>query len=1160
MNKINKTIALSFFIATPFIINAQVLSSGPVVSQFSTENVFLDVSTNFDPEISFSNNIGKGLLFPRTDLTQWSFNIGSLDGLTFPTAFDGMIVYNTGTGSTPTTGNNASTSTNVTPGFYYFSNPSGSTSVTGGVWKPLGSGTAGNYTAGNGISLNSNNLMLGGDLMGPTAISKITDVNTLSFTSDNPEHATITVGTPGQSSGGVYFGNGMHGVKRGFPTTGIDNNVGLYTTAGNLYLSSKGANTGEFILTDGKVGVGTDTPSAILHVSQKASTDPIDAMTVDVASFSTGSNADASHFFRVRDLGGGTVPFIIKGNGNVGIGTSVPETKLDVPAGEAKFGSTAGSNVRLGAGYVDFYNSDGAKKNNIITYADNLYINSTSSAAHTVLNNISGNVGIGTNSPKATLDVAAKTTDGSLPEGLIAPRLTGDQIKAGDAQYSTNQTGTILYATSAVTASSTKTANITAAGYYYFDGSVWQKVGSYTASNGVSLNGSNLTLGGSLTGSTTISGLSDTNTLSFKSSNDADAAITVGTTGGGSGAIYFGNANHGIKRGFATAGVGNDLGLYTTSGNVYLSSNGANSGEFVLSGGKVGIGTTTPHSELHLGNTLSNRKITLYEEGNNDNQFYGIGVNPSIMRYQIGNTAARHTFFAGNDAASSKELMTITGDGKIGIGTGLPGATLQVDGNVIMNITGASNIANINDTWPFSFRSPFDGQAAVTIGTNSNEYGALYLGYSAFGLKRGFPTVAAADKANVGLYSTGGKLFLSTKGESTGEFVLSGGKVGIGTTAPNATLDVSAATTNGSQPEGFIAPRLTGDQIKAGDAQYGANQAGAILYATAAVTASSTKTANITAAGYYYFDGNVWQKVGSGTAANYTASNGVSLSGSNLTLGGDLTGATAISGIDGTKTLAFRGSDASTAAITVGTDGGGSGGVYFGNAAHGVKRGFPATGSDNNVGLYTTSGNVFLSSNGANTGEFVLSGGKVGLGTVSPATKLEINNGSSAGAIKIVDGTQGDGKVLVSDANGVGTWQSLSNGSWTAVWYDFSSDSAGNIAGGSTLLYGTGGSVSANNASCVTVPKSGLYKISGSFLGKYVSAPGTLNFQLRVNNTIVTWISDNDITAADGQMFISTGQFRHLNAGDVLSIIRQGGSSGSAVENGSLEVSLMKQD
>ena len=51
---------------------------------------------------------------------------------------------------------------------------------------------------------------------------------------------------------------------------------------------------------------------------------------------------------------------------------------------------------------------------------------------------------------------------------------------------------------------------------------------------------------------------------------------------------------------------------------------------------------------------------------------------------------------------------------------------------------------------------------------------------------------------------------------------------------------------------------------------------------------------------------------------------------------------------------------------------------------------------------------------------------KVGIGTYQPVTKLDINsNGSYGKAIRIVDGTQGQGKVLTSDYNGVGTWQEI---------------------------------------------------------------------------------------------------------------------------------------
>ncbi|HAO07606.1 MAG TPA: hypothetical protein DCQ50_11570 [Chryseobacterium sp.] len=87
-----------------------------------------------------------------------------------------------------------------------------------------------------------------------------------------------------------------------------------------------------------------------------------------------------------------------------------------------------------------------------------------------------GKVGINTTSPNATLDVAGNPTDVNAADGILAPRLTGDELKAKDVLYGTDQTGTLVYITAAVSNATTKTANITQAGYYYFDGSIWQKV------------------------------------------------------------------------------------------------------------------------------------------------------------------------------------------------------------------------------------------------------------------------------------------------------------------------------------------------------------------------------------------------------------------------------------------------------------------------------------------------------------------------------------------------------------------------------------------------------------------------------------------------------------------------------------------------------------
>lgn len=48
----------------------------------------------------------------------------------------------------------------------------------------------------------------------------------------------------------------------------------------------------------------------------------------------------------------------------------------------------------------------------------------------------------------------------------------------------------------------------------------------------------------------------------------------------------------------------------------------------------------------------------------------------------------------------------------------------------------------------------------------------------------------------------------------------------------------------------------------------------------------------------------------------------------------------------------------------------------------------------------------------------VTSTGNVGVGTTAPSAKLDV-----VGNIKITDGTEGDGKVLVSGINGIASWQ-----------------------------------------------------------------------------------------------------------------------------------------
>lgn len=186
-------------------------------------------------------------------------------------------------------------------------------------------------------------------------------------------------------------------------------------------------------------------------------------------------------------------------------------------------------------------------------------------------------------------------------------------------------------------------------------------------------------------------------------------------------------------------------------------------------------------------------------------------------------------------------------------------------------------------------------------------------------------------------------------------------QVGVNNSTPKATLDVTAKNRNTSTAEGLIAPRLTGDQIKAVDGQYTASQKGISLYTTAVVSKPNPKTSAITAEGYSCFDGNVWQKLRTNI---YTVGNGLNSAGNDVNLGVTHIQPTAI--FNNGDSLKIQGSSSSTILD------------YYGYAE---------------------------------------------IGTVTPTAKLEIHNGNTPDALKITDGNTDNAKILVSDANGLATWK-----------------------------------------------------------------------------------------------------------------------------------------
>lgn len=95
------------------------------------------------------------------------------------------------------------------------------------------------------------------------------------------------------------------------------------------------------------------------------------------------------------------------------------------------------------------------------------------------------------------------------------------------------------------------------------------------------------------------------------------------------------------------------------------------------------------------------------------------------------------------------------------------------------------------------------------------------------------------------------------------------GRVGINTSTPAATLDITANVTDNARPDALLVPRMTVAQLAAKDDTsntYATPQNGAIVYITAG-TGTGARRAKITGPGFYYFDSVVpeWKPFGGGT-------------------------------------------------------------------------------------------------------------------------------------------------------------------------------------------------------------------------------------------------------------------------------------------------------
>ena len=666
-----------------------------------------------------------------------------------------------------------------------------------------------------------------------------------------------------------FYGNRDN--VRGFSS---EISVGTGANRFNFYASGNAKNYFE-----GRVGIGTDDPQTKLEVDGDVTANNF------IGDGSGLINIPGNTLQQVTDAGNATTngaTFL----GNVGIGTTNPAYSLDI-IGPIRIKNDAQPKLLL--------NSTEASKlySMRIGSAGQLYIRDETDSADRITVMTDGNVGIGTTKPLTKLDVAgtarfgvlyagtAQNTAGETKIALINNDGGGNASLAfNDANQKAQQNG------SCARIKASTDSNTGAMVFMVGDNSVSGEANTSSAimelktsgiitkvpfiTDGQIQSSSDVLIGGTLPSAPNIA-LRSTGAAHFLGNvgigtNDPRTLLTIGqvasTSSNSSAYIGFGkryttteNNWPFIGHGAAVDGGNYDLGLGARSTSGFIKFYTGNSSAFtednvrmvIGNTGNVGIGTTDPKAKLEVQNTNSNLALLSVETGSISTPAHIVlrGTNTNGSASQEVRLSAYHSGGTGKETAlnidvrtnpdplgSPNTVATFLGSGNVGIGTTNPQATLEVtatdDSGIysyiggINNISGDSAVRRIKFFNP-AFRAAIQGEQQVSGGFDASD---LLLNPS--GGNVGIGTTNPIDllevtgnsdpQIRVSAESTGASsagLSIENKGQrnwqiwanratdalsfgnnsraNTDVVIDSGGNVGIGTDAPQRTLHVLKA-------------------------------------------------------------------------------------------------------------------------------------------------------------------------------------------------------------------------------------------------------------------------------------------------------------------------------------------------------------------------------
>jgi trimeric autotransporter adhesin len=649
-----------------------------------------------------------------------------------------------------------------------------------------------------------------------------------------------------------------------------------------------------------------------------------------------------------------------------------------------------------------------------------------------------GKVGIGTTSPGSTLDVKGTlhlsgSTSGYV--GIAPPAAAGSTtytLPAADGTsgqvLSTNGSGILSWAT----ASSGSTTHTLSSSSNTITSTVNGVTGTASAVNTVANTSSTNTL------TTTVNGVAATgvniinsNTLSLSSGN-----LTSTVNGVASSPVSLSSLDSSIYKmdgtlwGARNVTMGaNNLTFGATTGNLIFNPS---------STGKVGIGTTSPASSLDV-------KGTLHLSGSTSGY---VGFAPAAA-------AGSTTYTLPIADGASGQMLSTNGSGTLAWATPSSSTThtLSSSGNIVTStvngVTGTASAVNTvaNSSSTNTLTTTVNGVAATSVNIINSNALSLSSGNLTSTVNGVTSTPVSLSSLDSSIYKMDGTLWANrtvtmgadnlTFGSTTGNLIFnpsSTGKVGIGTTTPGSSLDVKGTLHLSGSTSGYVgfvpaaAAGSTTYTLPTGDGASGqqltTNGSGVLSW-----VAASGSTTNVISS-----SGNIVTSTVNGITDTATTVNTIANTSSANTLtttvngvaatGVNIINSNALSLSSGNLTSTVNGVTSTPVSLSSLDSS-----IYKMDGTLWANR--TVTMGADNLTFGSTTGNLLFNPS---------STGKVGIGTTSPASTLDVKgtlhlSGSTSGYVGFVPAAAaGSTTYTLPTGDGAGGQMLSTNGSGTLAW------------------------------------------------------------------------------------------------------------------------------